>query len=83
MVSTDCGALAQYNAWCHRNGCHSTLNRPHQDWNADIIWKMRTELAWQWDILVDDVPDAFQHLLHKVDRLVASLQEVLAGIKHI
>lgn len=44
---------------------------------------MRTELAWQWDILVDDVPDAFQRLLDQVDRLVASLQEILAGMKHI
>ena len=58
---------AQYHAWCLRNGHHGTLARPREDWNAKIIWKMRMELEFQWDLVEDEVStviDALQETVH-------------------
>ncbi|KAG9255485.1 uncharacterized protein F5Z01DRAFT_56619 [Emericellopsis atlantica] len=52
--------LAQYNAWCLRNGNHCTLKREATDWNAQIIWKMRMELNFQWDLVMEEVAAVFK-----------------------
>lgn len=45
-----------------RNGKHSTPTYPDVDWNASLIWKMRMELDFQWDILEDEVAEIFGKL---------------------
>lgn len=51
-----------YKEWCMRNGKHSTPTYPDVDWNASLIWKMRMELDFQWDILEDEVAEIFGKL---------------------
>ncbi|RYP86399.1 hypothetical protein DL770_004904 [Monosporascus sp. CRB-9-2] len=44
-------------------GNHETPSRPREDWNAKIIWKMRMELDYQWDLVEDEIPSLFESLL--------------------
>ncbi len=69
----------QYNAWCRNDGNHSTLNRGHVDWNADIIWKMRTELELEWDIVQGEISTLFAGLLTEIKSLLGGLKETLLG----
>ncbi|KAG7284045.1 hypothetical protein NEMBOFW57_010405 [Staphylotrichum longicolle] len=55
----------QYSAWCGNNGRHSTTKRT-ADWNAKIIWKMRAELDFQWDIVEEEIGTVFGELLATV-----------------
>ncbi|RDW73267.1 hypothetical protein BP6252_07174 [Coleophoma cylindrospora] len=57
---------AQYNAWCKNNGDHTTPRRGSVNWNSELIWKMRSELAYQWDILEDEIPIVFTELLKSI-----------------
>jgi hypothetical protein len=59
--STNPPLAAQYSAWCANNGCHHTKKRTG-DWNAEIVWKMRIELDFQWMLVEDDVGDVFEKL---------------------
>ena len=70
---------AQYNAWCHNNGNHSTPKRGHEDWNAKIIWKMRTELAYQWDLVEDEIVVVSDELLTRVKQLLADFRSMVQG----
>ncbi|KAF2104448.1 hypothetical protein NA57DRAFT_70653 [Rhizodiscina lignyota] len=49
----------QYNAWCLHNGHHYTEKRGDVNWNNELIWKMRTELAFQWDMVEEEIPQLF------------------------
>lgn len=69
--------LAQYNAWCLNNGNHSTLKRGHEDWNRQIIWKMRSDLAFQWGLVEDEVTDVFSPLLVAVRTMLLDLKQVV------
>jgi len=71
--------LAQFNAWCLNNGNHSTPKRGHEDWNAKIIWKMRTELDYQWDLVEDEISVVFEQLLKSTEEVLASLRETVLG----
>ncbi|GAB1312304.1 Dynamin N-terminal domain-containing protein [Madurella fahalii] len=64
----------QYDAWCRNNGHHSTQKRVNVDWNAQIVWKMRTELDFQWDIVEEEVDAVFNELL-------AAVEEQFNGLK--
>lgn len=57
----------QYHAWCLNNGDHETLRRAREDWNAKLLWKMRIELAYQWDLVEDEVPTLFKSLLDSIE----------------
>lgn len=70
---------AQYKAWCLNNGNHSTAKRQAEDWNAKIIWKMRTELALQWEIVEEEIPTLFSTLSNFVNEIIADLKEVILG----
>lgn len=69
--------LAQYNAWCLNNGNHSTPKRGHEDWNRQIIWKMRSDLAFQWGLVEDEVADVFTPLLEAVQRILSNMKQVV------
>ncbi|KAG8670948.1 hypothetical protein FPOAC1_004183 [Fusarium poae] len=62
----------QYNAWCLRNGDHQTSKRGHENWNAKILWKMRMELEGQWDLVEDEVSEAFEAISDRVNDLLNS-----------
>jgi hypothetical protein len=49
------------------------------NWNAELIWKMRMELAYQWDLLEDDIPIVFENLLQSVKRRLLDLKSYLGG----
>ena len=44
------------------------------NWNALIIWKMRTELELAWDIVKEQVPTVLQRVLDGASALLVSLQ---------
>ncbi|KAH8703638.1 hypothetical protein BGW36DRAFT_287095 [Talaromyces proteolyticus] len=54
---------SQYNAWCLNNGDHATSKRGHVNWNGELNWKMRSELAYQWELFEDDIVNEFKDLL--------------------
>lgn len=64
----------QYRAWCRNNGDHQTAGRDHEDWNAKIIWKMRMELEYQWDLVEDEAPEVFSILLDTTKSLLEELK---------
>ncbi|KAJ9136605.1 Ras GTPase family protein [Pleurostoma richardsiae] len=67
----------QYKAWCLNNGDHETAKRGRVDWNAKIIWKMRTELEFQWDIVEEEISSLFGDLLTKLKSLLNSVKETI------
>lgn len=71
--------LVQYNAWCRNDGNYYTLKRGEQDWNAKIMWKMRTELDFQWDIVQEDIPNLFSDLSNSVTEILADLKRTIIG----
>jgi hypothetical protein len=60
-------------------GEHQTPKRPYVNWNAELIWKMRTELAFQWDILEEEIPRVFEQLLRPVRDRLANLKSLIRG----
>lgn len=49
------------------------------DWNAKIIWKMRTELEFQWDLVEEEIPTVFGNLLSEIKELLEDLKELIRG----
>ena len=76
---TDLGSLVTYQAWCRNHGDYRTPAQPHVNWNAELIWKMRTELAYQWDILETEVQDTFRDLLSSVNSSLLELKQNMQG----
>jgi hypothetical protein len=68
---------AQYYGFCLNNGHHETLKRPREDWNAKILWKMRMELEYQWDLVEDEIPVVFDTLLDRVKTELNYLKDQL------
>ncbi|KAI1870179.1 hypothetical protein JX265_006349 [Neoarthrinium moseri] len=58
--------IAQYYAFCLNNGHHVTSMREREDWNAKILWKMRMELEYQWDLVEDELPQLFTSVMDTV-----------------
>ena len=77
-VLTFCLFTVQYNVWCMNNGNYHTFKLGSVNWNKDLIWKMRTELEYQWDLLEETIQTSFEELLGSVKdqfRKVESLLE--------
>ena len=70
--------VAQYSAWCGNNGNYSTRKRT-TDWNAEIIWKMRAELAFQWEIVTDEIDIIFNTLLAAIEAQFDELRGAFAA----
>ncbi|OBT96981.1 hypothetical protein VE01_05489 [Pseudogymnoascus verrucosus] len=64
----------QYNAWCRHDGYHYTEKRGKVNWNAELIWKMRMEMAFQWETLEEDIPTLFKDLLQSAKAPLLALQ---------
>lgn len=73
-------SVAQYKAWCANDGHHCTAKRGRQDWNAKIIWKMRSELAFQWDVVEEDIPELFSGLCAEVEAALADMKAAILGM---
>ncbi|KAN0095627.1 hypothetical protein V8E51_016338 [Hyaloscypha variabilis] len=67
----------QYNAWCLNHGDHATAKRGHVNWNSELIWKMRMELAFQWGLVEDEIPIVFEKLLQSIRACFLNLQSRL------
>ncbi|RYO92978.1 hypothetical protein DL762_001340 [Monosporascus cannonballus] len=57
------------------DGDHATPSRSREDWNAKIIWKMRMELAYQWDLVEDEIPSLFESLLDTIKSELGYLKD--------
>ncbi|RYP02574.1 hypothetical protein DL764_005748 [Monosporascus ibericus] len=68
-------ASLQYYAWCLNKGNHETPSRSREDWNAKIIWKMRMELDYQWDLVEEEIPSLFESLLDTVKSELGYLKD--------
>jgi hypothetical protein len=51
-----------YNVFCGRDGDHSTPAQGYVNWNQELIWKMRTELELQWEILEEEMVEELRTL---------------------
>jgi hypothetical protein len=49
------------------------------DWNAELIWKMRMELAFQWELVEDEIPDVFRNLLGVIKAPLLFLESLIQG----
>jgi hypothetical protein len=49
------------------------------NWNAELIWKMRMELAFQWGLVEDEIPDVFRTLLPAVNAQLLYLKSFIQG----
>jgi hypothetical protein len=70
---------AQYDAWCRNNGHHSTAKRDRVDWNAKIVWKLRAELDFQWDIVGGEIDTVFGELLATVSEQFEALNAAISA----
>ncbi|KAL2430402.1 hypothetical protein ABEF95_006730 [Exophiala dermatitidis] len=67
-------------AWVLRYGSHTTVKGDKIDWNAELIWKSRTELDFQWSLLLEDcIPEAFQKLSEKIKGHTQHLTKSVKG----
>ncbi|KFY95308.1 hypothetical protein V500_02839 [Pseudogymnoascus sp. VKM F-4518 (FW-2643)] len=71
--------LAQYNAWCRHDGYYHTERRGDVNWNAELIWKMRMEMEYQWEILEEEIPTQFKKLLQSAKAPLLALQSKIRG----
>lgn len=70
----------QYNAWCRNNGHHYTEKRGDVNWNKEIIWKMRTELALQWEMVEEEMPKMFKSVEEAVDESFGEIQATMRSL---
>ncbi|KFH46600.1 hypothetical protein ACRE_024930 [Hapsidospora chrysogenum ATCC 11550] len=70
----------QYNAWCLHNGDHSTYNRKHVNWNASLIWKMRMETEFAWELVLDEVHTVFERLKSTVTASLENIKTTVLAI---
>lgn len=70
----------QYNAWCRNNGHHYTEKRGDVNWNKEIIWKMRTELALQWEMVEEEMPKMFKSVEEAVDESFGEIQVTMRSL---
>ncbi|OAQ87853.1 dynamin, GTPase domain-containingprotein [Purpureocillium lilacinum] len=66
---------SRINAWCLHNGHHQTARKPRENWNANIIWKMRTELETQWELLEEEAVDVLSAVIEGSKRHLESVKE--------
>lgn len=72
---------AQYNAWCLNNGDHYTAKRGAVNWNQELIWKMRSELDFQWEVVEEEMAEIFEELLHKLESELDGFKVFLKSTK--
>ncbi|KAK2596612.1 hypothetical protein QQS21_006288 [Conoideocrella luteorostrata] len=75
-----CRETAQYDAWCRNYGNHSTYKKEREDWNAQIIWKMRSELEFAWNIVEAEIPACFGSLQSSFLKVFEDLQTVFLSL---
>ncbi len=71
--------IAQYNAWCLNDGIHQTPKRSFVNWNAELVWRMRSELEYQWDLVEDDIPIIFGDLIQATKAPLEFLESIVQG----
>ncbi|KAH6682229.1 hypothetical protein F5X68DRAFT_192586 [Plectosphaerella plurivora] len=64
-----------YRAWCRRNGSHQTPSRGQVNWNSDLAWKMRSELAFAWDLVFEEVASIYGRAAQSMSKHLARFQE--------
>ena len=67
----------QYNAWCRNNGTHQTEKRGFVCWNSQIIWKMKTELDYAWDILEEEITELFDDLTRGISNNLGTFKQTV------
>ncbi|ERT01391.1 hypothetical protein HMPREF1624_02637 [Sporothrix schenckii ATCC 58251] len=70
---------AQYNSWCLHDGDWSTPKKPHVNWNAELIWRMRIDLDFQWDIFEEQTQDEFNAVHENLGASLVELKDVIGS----
>ncbi|GAM43807.1 hypothetical protein TCE0_060f18920 [Talaromyces pinophilus] len=71
---------AKYDTWCMKNGNPSPQGSDHVNWNGEFIWKMRSELAIEWDIFEQEIPIIFKDLLRRLKKCLEDVGTYLGGL---
>ena len=71
---------AQYDAWCRNNGDYYTEKRGSVNWNQDLIWKMKSELEFQWELVEEEVTRVLDELLEGLKTKLTDLRASLEGM---
>jgi hypothetical protein len=79
-ITTLTPIAAQFNAWCRRNGDYYTIKRGAVNWNQDLIWKMKSELDFQWELVEEEVTRVLDELLESLRAKVTDIQASLEGM---
>ncbi|EED22854.1 hypothetical protein TSTA_063350 [Talaromyces stipitatus ATCC 10500] len=54
---------------------------PHAvNWNRDLIWKMRTDLKYQWKLFEEEIPTIFEKLMQRLKNNLDKLELHLGGL---
>lgn len=56
------------------------MKRGPVNWNRELIWKMRTELEYQWDLLEETILTSFEDLLDTVKRHFREVESLLESM---
>lgn len=51
--------------------------RDHVNWNSQIIWKMRSELAFQWDLVEEEIPALFEAVNKSVNEALCKVRDTM------
>lgn len=62
-----------------KNGNPSPQGSDHVNWNGELIWKMRSELAIEWDIFEQEIPIIFKDLLRRLKKCLEDVGTYLGG----
>lgn len=46
-------------------------------WNGELIWKMRSELGFQWDMFEEEIPTIFEGLLQRLEERLKEVESYL------
>ncbi|KAI7973128.1 hypothetical protein EIK77_004405 [Talaromyces pinophilus] len=62
-----------------KNGNPSPQGSDHVNWNGELIWKMRSELAIEWDIFEQEIPIIFKDLLRRLKKCLEEMGTYLGS----
>ena len=57
---------ASYDAFVRNDGTHTTPKVGHRRWNNEMLWKMREELQFSWNLIEEEIPGEFKKLKEKI-----------------
>lgn len=69
---------ASYKAFVRNDGTHTTAAVGHRRWNNEMLWKMREELQFSWNLVEEEILAEFQELK---ERIKAQINELANSVE--